>query len=544
MKIVCNPLARMLRHSSLCLAALGLLASAFGFTHPGVLATQADIDYAKAQVNAGAQPWKGSWDKLVANSHSQSSWAPRATATIIRGGDGQNYSLLYNDIAAAYQNALRWKIAGTTANGDCARNIINAWSSTLTTLTGNADRFLASGIYGYEFAAAIELMRGYSGLNLAAAQTMLKNKFYPLCDQFLQNHNDACITNYWANWDLANMAAILAIGVVCDDQAKFDQAINYFKTGAGNGSINHAVWYMHSSTLGQWQESGRDQGHTMLGMALMGAFCEIAWNQGQDMYGYNSNRFMAGANYVAQYNLGQSVPFQTYNWGSGQTCTANSQTVVASGSRGQDRPCWDLIYNHYNIRRGINMPNLASYAARARPEGGGGDYGTDSGGYDQLGYTTLTQLRAAGGGGGGGTFPAAGTYSLKNRGSGKILDNMGRTTNGSDVAQWADSTSNNQRWVLSYVSSNIVKLQCVTGGLYLDGMGRTTDGSICGQYAGGSSTNQQWTIIDAGSGYYKLKNVATGKCVDVGASPWADGDAMEQWTDGSSVNQQWQFVAP
>ena len=46
MKIVCNPLARMLRHSSLCLAALGLLASAFGFTHPGVLAPIGQL-YAK-----------------------------------------------------------------------------------------------------------------------------------------------------------------------------------------------------------------------------------------------------------------------------------------------------------------------------------------------------------------------------------------------------------------------------------------------------------------------------------------------------------------
>jgi hypothetical protein len=30
---------------------------------------------------------------------------------------------------------------------------------------------------------------------------------------------------------------------------------------------------------------------------------------------------------------------------------------------------------------------------RVRPEGGGGDYGSDSGGYDSLGFGTLTLTR-------------------------------------------------------------------------------------------------------------------------------------------------------
>jgi hypothetical protein len=149
-----------------------------------------------------------------------------------------------------------------------------------------------------------------------------------------------------------------------------------------------------------------------------------------------------------------------------------------------------------------------------------------------------------GSGGGGGGLPAAGTYSLRSRTAGTMLDTLGATTDGANVALWADGSSNNQRWVLSYVSSNVVKLQCVTGSKFLDGMGRTANGSFVGQWAGGSSNNQRWTIIDAGSGYFKLKNVATGLCLDVGASPYANGDVVEQWPDGSSQNQHWQFVAP
>jgi hypothetical protein len=346
-----------------------------------------------AKVKAKAQPWLAGWQRLVANRHSQSTWKPRATATVVRGGDGQNYTLLYNDVHAAYQNALRWRISGDKAHANAARDILNAWSGTLTAIQGDAGRFLAAGIYGYQFANAAEIMRGYDGFDLGRFKKMMLNVFYPLNDRFLNKHNDACITNYWANWDLCTMASVLAIGILCDDRAKFNRAINYFKTGAGNGSIKKAVPFLHPGGLGQWQEAGRDQGHTTLGVSLMGAFCEMAWNQGQDMYGYDGNRFMKGCEYIARYNLGQDVPFTTYRWGMGQRCAPREQTVVSPSGRGLDRPAWELVYNHYAKRRGLSVPHIAAYAKKVRTEGGGGDYGPDSGGYDQLGFGTLTHTR-------------------------------------------------------------------------------------------------------------------------------------------------------
>ncbi|MFI6245639.1 alginate lyase family protein [Streptomyces sp. NPDC051016] len=364
------------------------------FTHPGMLHNAGDINRAKVRVAAGTDPWLSGWNRLTANSHSASTWTPNPQATIIRGGTGENYGILYNDIAAAYQNALRWKVAGTAANGDTAVKILNAWSSTLTTLTGNADRFLAAGIYGWEFCQAAELMRGYAGFDLAAFQTMMVDVFYPLNNSFLTNHNDACITNYWANWDLCNMASVMAIGILTDNAAKYDQAVTYFKSGAGNGSLAHAVPYLYTDSdgygLGQWQESGRDQGHTVMGMGQMGAICEMAWNQGDDLYSYDDRRFMKAAQYVAKYNLGQDVPYTTYTWGTGQSCAQSSQTVISDSSRGQLRPVWAMLHFHYNRRIGLDDKYIsAMYYDLVAPEGGGGDYGSTSGGYDQLGFGTL-----------------------------------------------------------------------------------------------------------------------------------------------------------
>ncbi|PWI14621.1 cell wall anchor protein [Streptomyces sp. Act143] len=364
------------------------------WTHPGMLHNAGDINRAKVRVAAGTDPWLSGWNRLTANSHSQSTWTNRATATVIRGGTGENYGLLYNDIAAAYQNALRWLVGGTEANAVCAADILNAWSRTLTTVTGNADRFLAAGIYGWQFANACELMRGYGGFDLAAAQEMLAEVFYPLNNQFLTGHNDACITNYWANWDLCNMASVLAIGILNEDAAKYDQAVTYFKSGAGNGSLTHAVPYLYTDSdgyaLGQWQESGRDQGHTVMGMGQMGAICEMAWNQGEDLYSYDNRRFMKAAQYVAKYNLGNDVPYTTYTWGSGQNCAQQSQTVIGSGSRGQIRPVWAMLHFHYNRRLHLDDKYISQmYYDLVAPEGGGGDYGTTSGGFDQLGFGTL-----------------------------------------------------------------------------------------------------------------------------------------------------------
>lgn len=147
------------------------------------------------------------------------------------------------------------------------------------------------------------------------------------------------------------------------------------------------------------------------------------------------------------------------------------------------------------------------------------------------------------GSGGGTTNPvAAGTYSLRNRASGKMLDNLGSTADGANVGQWADGSSNNQRYVLSY-SGGYAKLMCVTGSKYLDSMNRTADDTPVGQWASSTSFNQQWTIQSVGGGYYRIVNRANGKCLDTGGAT-NDGGVMEFWSSGSSSNQQWQFVAP
>lgn len=373
--------------SLLCL--LAVKGSMAQFVHPGALHKESDFDRMRAKVNANEEPWKSGWDQLVANSHSSASYVMRGPhATVCRGcTSGDNYMDLAHDAHAAYANAIRWKISGNTAHANKAIEILNAWGNTLTLIDGNSNKTLAAGIYGYQLANAAEIMRTYSGwstTDFESFRDMMENEFHSICQDFLENHRNTCISHYWANWDLCCQAAVMSIAILSDHQNRYDWVVNYTKTGAGNGAIPNAVYSLHPGNLGQWQESGRDQPHSMMGVDLMSAICEMAWNNGDDLYSYSSNRFLKGAEYVARYNSGNTVPYTTYD-----NCDNVNQTVISNIGRGQERPAWERAYNHYVNRLGMSAPNLTAIAASVRPEGGGGDYDPNSGGYDALGYGTL-----------------------------------------------------------------------------------------------------------------------------------------------------------
>ena len=83
-----------------------------GFVHPGCLSKEADLERMAAKVEAGKQPWKGSWDILVANTDGYLDDDPGVQSPIKAGGGGENYIRLARDCAKAYQLALRYHISG------------------------------------------------------------------------------------------------------------------------------------------------------------------------------------------------------------------------------------------------------------------------------------------------------------------------------------------------------------------------------------------------------------------------------------------------
>ncbi|MEO7044043.1 MAG: alginate lyase family protein, partial [Ferruginibacter sp.] len=355
------------------------------FIHPGLLQSQADFDRIREKVNAGTSPWIDGWNILIANSHAQATYTPNPVDTLIRGGGSReqpkpdNYSRAFNDAAAAYQLAIRWKVSGDNSYADAAIRILNEWAKVCKALSGDSNAQLAAGIYGYEFANAAEIMRTYEGWNaddFKKFQTWMYEVWYPINKDFLVRHNGTCNSHYWANWDLCNLASEIAIGVLTDRRPIYNDAINYLQKGIGSGNIYNAINPVYGDSLAQWQESGRDQGHCTLDVALMGVICQMAWNQGDDFFGLDDNRFLKGCEYVAKYNVaGLDVPYTAYT-----NCEGVSNPVISSDARGTVfRPMWELVYNHYVKLKGLNAQWVTMAVKTVRPEGGGGNYGPNSG---------------------------------------------------------------------------------------------------------------------------------------------------------------------
>ena len=347
------------------------------YVHPGGLHTTTDLNRMKTEVAAGAHPWIDDWNLLIADPEASSAYADHATANM--GSSRQNAD---EDAHAAYLNALECYIAGTTANCTAASRILNDWSTAVNTVPSGTDCPGLCAIPIMDMNLAAEVQRTYSGwtsANITAFKNMNTNYLYPVVNTFLTTHNGACISNYWTNWDAANIGSLVAMGVFNDNTSWFNQGVTYFESGAGMGAIDNAVWTLYSSgTLGQWEESGRDQEHAQLGVGELGYAASVAYNQGVDLFGYNSDRLLAGAEYVAQFNSTFSVPYTTYN-----SCTSPDNTWVSRNGEGRldDRPVWELIYNHYNVLKGQSTPNSQVMAQLERP---------DHGSTDHFGYGTLT----------------------------------------------------------------------------------------------------------------------------------------------------------
>jgi hypothetical protein len=128
---------------------------------------------------------------------------------------------------------------------------------------------------------------------------MLNDIFATMNSLFLANHNGQNYYHYYANWDLCNLASLIAIGIFTDNKTMFDDAVNYVKTGPSNGalpvfSIANFTEPGSGKILMQGQEAGRDQGHSTLDFTLLGVVAQQAYNQGVDLFATYKNEILNG----------------------------------------------------------------------------------------------------------------------------------------------------------------------------------------------------------------------------------------------------------
>lgn len=344
-----------------CFAALfagPLCASALaGFVHPGVAHSQQSIDFVKAKIEAGEQPWARAWNELKQSSRASLRYQPKPFATVKRGPYNDpdiGSSEFSDDSKAAYVHALCWVLSGEKAHAEKAAQILDAWSGKLE-MIGEHDARLLVGMHGHNYVIAAELLKhseaGWPAAKQAQFAGMLRKIWYPLIEDFYPSAN--------GNWDAAMLQVMIGMGVFLDDQAMFERAKNYYLEGKGNGAIGN---YFKAS--GQCQESGRDQAHTQMGLGFLANTAETAWIQGVDLYGALDNRLLKGFEYTAKYNLGfDDVPYEPYRSFEGRY----HYKKISDEARGGFQSIYEKVVNHYTKRKGLEAPFTLKAALKLRP---------------------------------------------------------------------------------------------------------------------------------------------------------------------------------
>lgn len=338
------------------LSALLASAGAQVFHHPGVVVNEKQLDFVKAKIAEGAEPWKTAFARMKSSNYASANYTPHPRANVECGSysnPNNGCSEERDDAAAAYAHALLWAYTGNKADADKAIQILNAWSAVLTEHT-NSNAPLQAGWAASLSVRAAEIIRhtydGWKQADVDKFSAMLRNAYLPCFPKIGVGTN--------GNWHLIAIDAALGIAVFLDDRALFDEYVAKWRNRtraylyinddgpspylpAGLGKTASSYWYgMTTYTDGLAQETCRDFGHTGYGLASINTAAETALLQGVDLYAEESKRIVAGMEFHAAYLLGQSIPKSL--------CGGKLNLTVD--------PTWEVSYNHFVNRRGLSMP--------------------------------------------------------------------------------------------------------------------------------------------------------------------------------------------
>ncbi|MFF5573203.1 alginate lyase family protein [Streptomyces luteogriseus] len=342
------------------------------FAHPGVTVSKGQLDFTRSKVNAGAQPWKGAFDQMMASKYADLNRTPRPRA-VVECGSYSNPNLgctdEREDAIAAYTHALAWYITRDERHARKAIELMDAWSAVIRDHT-NSNAPLQTGWAGSSWPRAAEIIKyTYTGTwaNSGRFATMLRTVYLP---EIINGSNSN------GNWELSMMEAAVGISVFLEDKASYDKAMATFRTRTAayvylesDGALPKTVpsqnlntrekvvkyWQGQSTFVnGLSQETCRDFTHTGYGLSAISHVAETSRIQGQDLYGTDvGERLRHGLGFHAKYQLGAGAG----SW----LCGGSLKPGLG--------PITEVGHNALANRLGHAMTNTATLTQRGRPAG-------------------------------------------------------------------------------------------------------------------------------------------------------------------------------
>lgn len=326
--------------------------------HPGALHTQSALSLTRANVASNTEPWISAWN-AIKNTDAGVNYQPTGLSSTVT-----NAYLLQNHGHAAYVLAIKWVASNNISYANTAKNIINSWVNTVDSMATDP---LRTGIGAIQMANAAEILAtafngsaGWSATEVANAKDWFKAVVWPRIGTGGSRSS---------NWGTAALSGCMAVAIFCDDSTLFDYAVDAYKNGFSNAfrangtpdgcaGVNQYI----AETSGQSVEAGRDQGHPQGGVAHLVETAFMAYNQGINLVTFSNNRLVAGMEYLANYNLGNTVP---YNANFADPCNVHPAwaTISATG-RGVFSPAYEMCNKLFSLT-GITHPFTAQVVSSA-----------------------------------------------------------------------------------------------------------------------------------------------------------------------------------
>lgn len=450
----------------LCLIPLSIYAQKT-FVHPGLSHKQSDLDRIKYMVEAQINPWYSTYNLLKSESSASYDYTIRGndTMTVISNASGNviHYNEFSSDALAAYLNSLMWIITGDSQHADKCVEIFNSWQNITNFVSSGTDALNAGRIIWKMLEAAEIIKSTYSGWSESDIQKFKDMLVYP---GYSKTTPETDGTFYWrmymgdpgrhGNQDLFGWRGIMAMGVFLDNETMYKRALNYVKGeshpdgdlsyqsgppiitdtpissytyydyyGGASGYSSDSADYGYDGVLknyiwenGQCQEASRDQDHTILGVGMYASLAEIAWNQGDDLWGLLDNRILKGYEYTLRYNVSYNYSFndqsssweptvengdfierrdRTGRWTSkaiNPYYEGNFESVSRGNFKSNKRPIYQMTLAHYNVRQGLSLDSMEwTFRADSISYAELGYYGKNGWSLDHLGWGALTAHR-------------------------------------------------------------------------------------------------------------------------------------------------------
>ncbi|MEE1791667.1 alginate lyase family protein [Streptomyces sp. BE308] len=338
------------------------------FTHPGVLVSRPQLDFVREKVRAGAQPWKGAYDQMLASKYASLTRTAEPRAVVECGSySDPNYGCTdeREDAIAAYTLSLAWYIGQDDRYARKAIEIMDAWSGVIKDHT-NSNAPLQTGWAGSSWPRAAEIIKYTytSWPNSGRFGTMLRDVYLPEVAGGSRSNG---------NWELSMTEAAIGIAVFLEDRAAYDRAVALFRgrvpayiyvtadgslprtaPGSGLDTRDKVIKYWQGQSTfmdGLAQETCRDLTHTGYGLSAISHIAETGRIQGQDLYPEVADRLRHALGLHAKYQLGAAVP----------------SSLCGGTLKDRLGPVTEVGFNALHNRLGYAMSNTQLLTEQQRP---------------------------------------------------------------------------------------------------------------------------------------------------------------------------------